>query len=417
MANIHWEIGGSLVEQWRAQIEQVINDTSAYINSFLARAITFDVSVTISSLNGAIATGGADFINTGAESWEFVGAYQSRTGTEVAGYDAIITFDPDYLRESHFSNSPVPSYMIDGFSVLIHEMLHGIGFNGRTDWATFENNSQAYSPFDRHIQIEGGKPYFNGANVNRLMGGPVLLEAGNIFHLSHDEHERDLMNPYALNGERYQMSELDLAILADLGLGTIRNDILVSSDTSDNIAGGAGFDIVLFEGRRNDYLVEVQGNGSAVIKSGSVTDYVSSVERLKFSDGVLALDFNDHAGQAYRLYQAAFERTPDMEGLRYWIDRLDSGTTSLNAIADSFIHSPEFINTYGTVETVSNATFVELLYLHTLGRDYDQQGFQYWVDRLDGNQTNRGDLLAFFSESDENRARVADAVDDGIWLV
>ena len=145
----------------------------------------------------------------------------------------------------------------------------------------------------------------------------------------------------------------------------------------------------------------------------------SNVERLEFSDGVLAFDITGGesvAGQCFRLYQAAFDRLPDAAGLGYWIDRLDSGTTTLNAIAQSFLHSPEFVQTFGTEQTVSNNRFVELLYLHTLGREYDEGGFDYWVDRLAGGHTNRGDLLAFFSESDENVARVAPSVEDGIWF-
>ena len=75
------------------------------------------------------------------------------------------------------------------------------------------------------------------------------------------------------------------------------------------------------------------------------------------------------------------------------------------------------MRTYGTSETVSNSRFVELLYLHTLGRDYDQEGYQYWVERLDNDQTNRGDLLAFFSESAENKAGTELETAEGIWLL
>ena len=50
--------------------------------------------------------------------------------------------------------------------------------------------------------------------------------------------------------------------------------------------------------------------------TGIGTDTLSGFKRLEFEDGVLALDTDpgDTAGQAYRLYQAAFARTPDMPG-------------------------------------------------------------------------------------------------------
>jgi hypothetical protein len=34
----------------------------------------------------------------------------------------------------------------------------------------------------------------------------------------------------------------------------------------------------------------------------------------------VALDVDGAAGQAYRLYQAAFDRAPDKNGLGYWIN-------------------------------------------------------------------------------------------------
>lgn len=194
------------------------------------------------------------------------------------------------------------------------------------------------------------------------------------------------------------------------------DDVLYGGTGSDYFDGGAGFDTVLYRESRSGRDVSINLDGSVVISSASETEQLVHIERIQFNDGTLALDAHGNAGQAYRLYQAAFERTPDTDGLGYWIDRLDSGTTALNAIADSFLNSPEFVRTYGTEETVSNEAFVKLLYLHTLGRDYDQNGFQYWVDKLETNQTNRGDLLAFFSESDENKLQVSAAIDDGIWF-
>lgn len=135
-----------------------------------------------------------------------------------------------------------------------------------------------------------------------------------------------------------------------------------------------------------------------------------------FSAGTLALDIDGNAGQAYRLYQAAFDRVPDNEGLIYWIDRLDSGNLSLRTVAESFIYSQEFILTYGAPEAVSNSDYISLLYLHTLGRDYDEGGYNYWVEELDKHHMSRSDILISFSESDENVARTSDVIGDGIWL-
>jgi hypothetical protein len=74
--------------------------------------------------------------------------------------------------------------------------------------------------------------------------------------------------------------------------------------------------------------------------NGSTTT-LANVERLQFSDQTVALDIGGNAGESYRLYQAAFNRTPDKVGLGYWIDAMDHGN-SLMHVAGSFIDSAEF---------------------------------------------------------------------------
>jgi len=201
--------------------------------------------------------------------------------------------------------------------------------------------------------------------------------------------------------------------------GTDGNDVFAADTSITSYVGRAGTDTIKFTGTRSQYKIIVDSDGNGTVEQTSTHSAwaLSGIERLDFQNGTLAFDIAGNAGQAYRLYQAAFDRVPDAEGLSYWIGRLDSGTTTLNAVADSFIHSPEFVRTYGTPDTVSNSKFVELLYLHTLGREYDQSGFNYWVDKLDTHQTNRGDLLAEFSNSNENHLHTADATANGIWFV
>ncbi|MHA6644805.1 DUF4214 domain-containing protein [Mesorhizobium sp. A623] len=81
------------------------------------------------------------------------------------------------------------------------------------------------------------------------------------------------------------------------------------------------------------------------------------------------------------------------------------------------VGSPEFAQHYGSEDSLSSTAFINLLYENVLGREPDADGFAYWTNKLDTGQTNHGDLLAFFSDSNENIAGTADAVSDGIWFV
>jgi Ca2+-binding RTX toxin-like protein len=197
----------------------------------------------------------------------------------------------------------------------------------------------------------------------------------------------------------------------DVITGTAANDVIYGSGGADLIVTRAGNDTIHVSGMRfqvsagegldslyvsfasssilDVYLNEDHRYLRSATSSGYEDMKLFSVERLCYTDGTLAFDTDGNAGQAYRLYQAAFERTPDNEGLKYWIGHMDEGNTTLVDIADSFLHSPEFVRTYGTEQTVSSNTFLELLYTHTLGRDYDQDGYNYWVDKLNAGETNR----------------------------
>src|SRR5690606_2216215 len=92
---------------------------------------------------------------------------------------------------------------------------------------------------------------------------------------------------------------------------------------SKYIDGGAGIDTAVYELGRANYSVQLSSDGTYVQGAGSY-DLLVNVERVAFSnEGLLAWDAN--ATQMYRLYQAAFDRTPDTAGLSYWVLQADEG--------------------------------------------------------------------------------------------
>ena len=192
-----------------------------------------------------------------------------------------------------------------------------------------------------------------------------------------------------------------------------------SASDDETFDGGPGLDTVVFSGARDSYALSSPGGMHWVVEdirpgSPNGTDTVIDVERLDFTDGTLAFDTVGTAGQAYRLYQAAFDRTPDVDGLGYWIRELDEGKGDLAWMANNFIISEEFKSTYGSPETVSDQQFLNLLYQNVLNRDADGDGFTYWMNELESGFA-RERVLASFSESIENQENVAGAIQDGIW--
>ena len=103
----------------------------------------------------------------------------------------------------------------------------------------------------------------------------------------------------------------------------------------------------------------------------------------------------------FRLYNAAFARFPDADGLEYWIDKYSSGENDSRSVASSFLISDEFKNLYG--DNVSESTYVNNLYKNVLGRDADAGGLNYWTGQLNNGNETRYEVLLGFSESAENK--------------
>lgn len=193
------------------------------------------------------------------------------------------------------------------------------------------------------------------------------------------------------------------------------NDSFQGAGGNDQLFGGDGLDTAIFSGNRADYTISGSSVKTVVDSQSSRdgTDSLTNIERLQFSDGSLALDTSGTAGQTYRLYQAAFARTPDTDGLSHNIGLIDNGL-DLRDMSSAFIGSAEFIQRYG--ENTTDTVFINALYNNVLGRDADAAGLAGWQQRLADGSWDRTGVLIGFSESAENQALVGQAIQDGIWL-
>ena len=201
--------------------------------------------------------------------------------------------------------------------------------------------------------------------------------------------------------------------------GGAGNDFLTGAAGNDFLDGGAGLDSAIYSGLRSNFTVNKTLTGFSVIDKTSAngTDTLINLERLLFSDVSIALDISGTAGQAYRLYQAAFGRKPDLVGLGYWIKDMDKGS-SLTTVAAGFFQSPEFQKLYGNNPTTM--TLITNFYQNVLHRAPDQAGFDYWANEFNTGKITPAGALASFCESTENQALVIGAIQNGIeyssWL-
>ncbi|MBC3919048.1 DUF4214 domain-containing protein [Undibacterium sp. CY18W] len=185
---------------------------------------------------------------------------------------------------------------------------------------------------------------------------------------------------------------------------------------NDTIDGADGKDLVQCAGNISNYTVTKSGNDYIVKdKTGAEgTDLLKNIELIKFDDHYLSFETAGIAGQAYRLYQAAFDRKPDLAGLGYWINDMSNGS-SLTTVASGFFSSPEFQKLYG--KSPSNTTLITNFYQNVLHRAPDKAGFDYWLNSLDTGKISAAGALASFCESAENQALVIAAIQNGIEYI
>lgn len=195
------------------------------------------------------------------------------------------------------------------------------------------------------------------------------------------------------------------------------NDQLLSTPGNNALQGMDGIDTAVYGGARGSYTVAKSSNGYTVSSASDGLDSLLGVERIKFNDAFVAVDIDGNGGQAYRLYTAVLARAPDLAGLGYWINDLDTKAHDLRGVAQLFLGSAEFTAIYGAIDTLDNQTFITKLYQNVLHRPLDQAGFDFWVVALAEKGIARSDVLVAFSESTENQAQVIGAIQNGAEYV
>jgi hypothetical protein len=200
---------------------------------------------------------------------------------------------------------------------------------------------------------------------------------------------------------------------ADRIIGNAANNVVTTNGGADTVEGGAGVDTVVIGAARSAATFAPAGQAIGVTVAGA-TVAATDVERFRFNDQILALDVADgqNAGTVYRIYQAAFNRQPDLPGLSTWVNQRDNGM-SLGELTGYFLASQEFQTKYGA--NPSNRQLIDGFYQNVLGRPGEAAGIDFWTSQLNGG-TSRATALSFFANAPENIARVAPSIAGGITL-
>ena len=349
------------------------------------------LNTTPPNLNDAMGLVGSDPVNRISTVSNYITGTYPNFSISVSSTQAIASFSASENPEVFngvFATSFTSTNVGDIFSQISGTVT---GFTSGTHGALTDRYSVSGISIDAHT-------YFNTATwANILTGGDTLIGG-----VGNDE-----LQDYGVNN-----------IFRGLG----------GNDTF--IAAAGGVNSAVMRGKVADYSILATNNishdGLTGLSGFTVDDSVSNrdgftqlvnINRLSFTDTMVALDTgaNQTAGNAYLLYQAAFNRTPDTPGLGYWIAQMDKGANVITGVAENFILSNEFKGLYGSSPTVDQ--FTNLLYVNVLHRSADAAGLKYWEDQFAGtgfNLLTQAQTLNNFAISNENQANAATQIAHGI---
>lgn len=156
-------------------------------------------------------------------------------------------------------------------------------------------------------------------------------------------------------------------------------------------------------GRHNEYIIAQTGLGQLYLqdkvegRDGTAT--LTDAKYIVFADGIGRFDPTGAAQDVTHIYQAAFDRRPEVSGLEFYTERLEAGAITELNVATYFSQSPEFLARYGNLD---NFGYVSALYQNILDRPGEASGVSFYVDKLNAGTLGRDNVLMSFSDSIEN---------------
>jgi uncharacterized protein (TIGR01370 family) len=315
---------------------------------------------------------------------------------EIAGKDHVLELDV-ITGATRGASAPSVTVSINGHSAIAPVAINANWSDVAVKPQHIAIDTAAFGTIDS-IQVSGDGIYYNDqGDFNNLF----------LMSMSYDGVPLTLAQAQLDGGAVYLADGSD--ILLNRGASVAFSGAAIPAppylaDTSDTINGGAGEDTVVYRGQAADYSMMLLPDGGIEVtsrKTAEGPDVLHNVEVLQMSDASMSVrvsqDVAGIPGQAYRLYQAAFGRAPDLGGLGYQINDLQTRFT-LSQVAGNFIASPEFQSKYGP--SISDARFVTLLYENVLHREPDDGGLQFHLGEIAA-----GESRATCSRTFPNRRR------------
>ena len=303
------------------------------------------------------------------------------------------------------SSNDIPSNKTDGFRVLMHELIHGMGMNG---FLSNGSTGTFASVYDQFFSSANGRNFFTGPNAQAAFGGPVPVTNSHLGDATSFASNMLLgtqtVMSYASvpNGQRISLDPVLIGVLRDLGY-TVR-------DTQAAFTGATGGVNTAKVGTAADgfQLLRTLDLDWLTFQNRSEYSYLlTNVQRLEFTDKKIAVDLKptEHAGQAVEfigILAPALVKNPAVFG--QVLGLFDAGLT-MPAVCQKAID-------LGLVQSLAGAAsadaLVAMLFKNVLGTAPDAAQLSGLTAYLDGRVASysQADFMALIAQSDLNQTHI-----------
>ena len=275
---------------------------------------------------------------------------------------------------------------------------------------------------------------FSSSSGGYSAGGdfPAVVDVGDSIFVNPNHNWSKTVSVETIE-ERYRLGSLRSAQVTERnGLGADGGRVVeVEFEFSHGTAIATGESVRSFLGLKSDWFSFGAGSGSELRattpggyidrtfqnlagRSATNAELVDWYDRIDAGDRRALTD--DLVGGSYftgflldDLYFHALGRLPDSGGRVYWIGQISDGLT-VRSVGVLFYGSPEYYMRSGNADL----PFVTALYRDVLGRNPDEAGRRYWLDRAGEDSVGLDDIAAGFYDSLESRMTRATRLHDAL---